>query len=781
MKAQHREPVLEEDNLSQRILSKYLPYWPLFVVAILTGIAGAWLYVKISTPMYEANATLIIKDEKKGNEESKLMESLNQISSKKIVENEIEVLQSRKLMDDVVTKLNLQTPITQEGTFRNQSAYFSSPVIVRAVHPEALTTKLDIPISFDIASKKVLLNHLYWYKLNTPAKTPYGELEFVQNENYNFIPNKNDLSLSIYRSQDIIPILLRNLKVESAGKLSSIVNLSYRDEVPDRAKEILNQLIDSYRQAEMDEKNSLAKNTLEFVDAQLQMVTKDLDSIQQQVQVFKSKSNAVDISTQGQLYLQNVSENNQKLSDVNTQISVLAQVENFVKNKNNSGGIVPSTLGVSDPMLTQLLDKLNTLELEYEKGKATIGENNPELLKIKDQIVKIKPNILKNINSQQKSLFAMRNNISSTNSSYNSMLRQMPQKEKDLIDISREEQNKRELFQFLLQKKEESKIAYAASVANNKVVDYAEAGNRPVSPRKMIIYPGAIALLLFLTMGFVTVKESLTGKVMYRHDIESRTKIPVIGEVTFDKSKKPIVIAAGKRSFIAEEFRKLRLSLLFLGIDAEHKKILVTSSISGEGKSFVAANLSISLTLTGKKVVLVDMDLNNPTQEKIFNIKGTSGVTEFLEGKKDAEEIIRKIPEHENLYFISAGNLPENPAELLANSKAEELIEYLNGIFDVVVIDTSPMALVTDGYMLTNLCDATLYVVRHQYTPMVLIKRIDANNHINPIHNPAIIFNGVRQRGFLAANYGYGYGYDYVYGYGNKKPGMKGIFEKFKI
>lgn len=781
MKAQQRVPAIEEDNLSQRILAKYLPYWPLFIGAILIGIVAAWFYMKMSTPLYEANATLIIKDEKKGNEESKLMESLNQISSKKIVENEIEVLQSRKLMADVATKLNLFTPITQEGSFRNRSAYLSSPVLVKAVHPESLNTKLNIPISFDKESKKVLINHVNWYHLNTPVKTPYGELEFVQNENYDFVPGKNTLSLSIYNPQDIVPILLRNLKAEPAGKLSSIVNLSYRDEVPQRAKEILNQLIDSYRQAEMDEKNSLAKNTMAFVDEQLGMVTKDLDSIQQQVQLFKSRSNAVDISTQGQLYLQNVSENNQKLSDVNTQISVLNQVEDFVKNKNNSGAIVPSTLGVSDPMLTQLLEKLNTLELEYEKGKATIGENNPELLKIQDQIIKIKPNILKNINSQQKSLYAMRNNIASTNNSYNSMLKQMPQKEKDLIDISREEQNKRELFQFLLQKKEESKIAYAASVANNKVVDYAAVGSRPVTPKKIVIFPAAVALLLFMTMGFVTIKESLTGKVLYRQDIESRTRIPVIGEITYDRSKKPIVIASGKRSFIAEEFRKLRLSLLFLGIDSDHKKILVTSSISGEGKSFVAANLAISLTLTGKKVVLLDMDLNNPTQEKIFNIKGTAGITEYLESSKDAEEIIRRIPEHENLYFISAGDLPENPAELLTNSKAAELIDYLNGIFDVVVIDTSPMALVTDGYMLTNLCDATLYVVRHQYTPMTLIKRIDANNHINPIHNPAIIFNGVRQRGFLAANYGYGYGYDYVYGYGKKNAKKKSIFEKFKI
>ena len=775
MKAQNRQIVQEEENLLQRTFSKYLPYWPLLVGALLVGLVAAWLFINFSTPVFEATATLIIKDEKKGNEESKMMESLNQISSKKIVENEIEVIQSRKLMQDVASKLNLFTPVNQKASISYKSAWLTSPITVKALQPDSLKTTLNIPVAYDRNSQKITLNGLYKYSLNSTAYTPYGKLEFIPNINFVSGNVDNELFLSIYSEQDRIPDLLRKLKAEPAGKLSSIVNLSYRDEVPERAKAVLNQLINSYRQSEIDEKNTLAKNTLEFVKERLGLVAEDLDSIQQKVQTFKSDRNAVDISTQGQLYLQNVSENDQKLGDVNTQISVLSQVENFVKNKSNSEGIVPSTLGVSDPMLTQLLDKLNTLELEYEKGKATIGENNPRLLEIKDQINRIKPNILKNINSQQKSLYAMRNNISSTNSSYNSMLRQVPQKERQLIDISREEQNKRSVYDFLLQKKEESEIAYASTVANNKVVDYAAAGNKPVYPKKMVVYLAALAIFIFLAMIFVTIRESLTGKLMYRHEIESRTGIPVIGEVTYDKSKKPIVIQSGKRSFIAEEFRKLRLSLSFMGINAEHKKILVTSSISGEGKSFIAANLAISLTLTGKSVVLVDMDLNNPSQEKIFNKGHSIGVTEFLHGQNDAEEIIKKIPEFENLHLISAGALPEDPAELLANGKAEELIEYLNNIFDVVVIDTSPMVLVTDGYMLTHLCDTTLYVVRHQYTPKALIKRIDANNHINPIHNPAIIFNGVKQRGFLAANYGYGYGYDYVYG--NNKP-RKRLFLK---
>ena len=763
-------PEENEQNLAQQLVSKYLPYWPLILLSIVLAIGAGYAYLKYATPIYEASATLIIKDEKKGNEESKLMESLDQISSKKIVENEIEVLQSRKLMADVITKLGLYAPIWQEKGIKSESAWFSSPISIIALHPDSLELAKKVPLHFDTTSRQVTLDGQYKYPLNQLVSTPYGQLEFVDNKNYRKAQKAaTEFYFSLDQPRRLAVGYLGALKAEASGKLSSIINLSYRDEVPGRAEDILNQLIASYRQSEINEKDALAKNTLAFVEDRLGLVSHDLDSIEKKVQQFKSGKNAVDIGTQGTLFLQNVSANDQKLSEVNTQISVLNQVEKFVKNKEGAGGIVPATLGVSDPMLSQLMDKLYTSELEYDKLKKTVGENNPSLVAIADRINKLKPSILDNIQSQQQSLAAAKRNISATNSGYNSMLQGVPQKERELLDISREQQIKSNIYSFLLQKREESELAYASTVSNNRVVDYAQASPIPVSPKKMLIYLVSLVVFLGLSIAIITLRETFTGKVLYRSELETRTSIPIIGEVAFDKSKNPIVIEAGRRSFVAEEFRKLRISLSFLGIDANHKKILVTSSISGEGKSFIAANLAVSLALTGKKVALVDMDLNNPTLAKILNIERKEGVTEYLTGESEAEEIIKKVAGHENLFFVSAGNLPENPSELLSNGKVKDLIDYLDNAFDMVVIDTSPLVLVTDGYILTGLCDATLYVVRHKYTPKMLIKRIDENNHINPINNPAIIFNGVKMRGFFKNNYGYGY--DYVYG--NKERGKE--------
>lgn len=767
----NRNVVEKEDNLIQQFISKYLPYWPLFLLAVLIAMGLAYTYIRYAIPIYQASATLIIKDEKKGNEESKLVESLDQISSKKIVENEIEIIQSRKLMENVVRSLGLYAPVYEKGDVHNVLAYTRSPISILASNPDSLQASDEIEINFDSKDQQVVLNHTLRYPLNELVATPFGELKFIPNKYYDkpSITNNQQLYFSLSTPKRIVPSFLGGLKVETASKLSSVVELYYQDENPLRAENILNQLINAYQQSANDEKDALASNTLTFVNERLAIVSHDLDSIEKKVQQYKSGNRAVDISTQGQLFLQNVSANDEKLGNVTTQLAVLDQVENFVKTKsNNGGGIVPSTLGVNDPMLTQLIDQLYSTELEYGKLKKTVGENNPSLVALADKINKIKPNILDNIHSQRQSLNATKQNIYATNNAYNSILQTVPQKERQLLDISREQQIKSNLYAFLLQKREESEIAYASAVSNSRVVDYAQSSPGPVSPKNMLVYLASVVLLIGLCGAFIFIKEFLTGKVLYRSEIEALTAIPIIGEIAFDKSKQNIVIEKGRRSFVAEEFRKLRISLSFLGIDSSHKKILITSSISGEGKSFISANLAVSLSLTGKKVVLVDMDLNNPTIDKILNVSRDEGVTEFLEGIKDPEEIIKHVEAHENLFFISAGiNLPENPSELLSNGKANELINYLENIFDIVIIDTSPMVLVTDGYLLTGLCDATLYVVRHKYTPKILIKRIDENSHINPINNPAIIFNGVKMRGFFKNNYGYGY--DYVYGNKDRK------------
>ncbi len=756
----------QEENLISWLIFRFMPYWPLFLLFLILSIGAAYAYLRYTNAKYEATATLIIKDEKKGYDDSKMMESLDLINPKNIIENEVEVLQSRTVMDTVIRALHLYAPQFEEGKIKTTSAYLTSPITIEAANPDGFNeSEKDEKIYFRYNAAKawISLNDSLVFKLNEWVKTPYGTLKFMLNKKYQASDEAKPLYFTLLPPREAVQDLLANLTVTPSSKLSTIVYLNFIDEVPERGEDILNELIKSYNFAAINEKNVLAKNTLSFVEDRLNAVGKDLDSIENKIQRYKSGKGAVDISTQGQLFLQNVSTNDQKMSDVSMQLAVLDQVEKSVTSKYNSGGIVPSTLGVNDPVLSQLLNKLYASELEYEKLKSTVGENNHLLVSVTDQINKIRPDILENIQSQRRGLVASKGNINTTNGMYNSMLKTIPGKERELLEISRQQSIKNGIYSFLLQKREETALSFSSTASDSRIVDKAESSIEPVSPKPKIIYLMAMIAAIALAIGIISLRELLNGKILYRQELEAMTSFPILGEVAYQKGGTPIVIERGKRTFIAEEFRKLRVSLPFLGIGEGAKKILVTSSIPGEGKSFIASNLAVSLSLTGKKVVLVDFDLNNPTLNNVFGNKDDPGVSDYLAGKVEPEEIIRRLADHPDLFFVASGSVPDNPSELISHGSVKTLIEYLENSFDFVVMDTAPVVPVSDTYLLSGYCDATLYVVRHKYTPKTMIKRLDESNKINSLTNPAIVFNGIKPRGFFNKNYGYGYGYGYVY------------------
>ena len=751
-----------DDTQLSQVVAGYLTYWPLFLIFLLLAIGGAFFYLRYATTKYEAKATLVIKDEKKGEDVTKEMQSLDMISTNKIIENESEVIQSRSIMDNVVKKLRLYAPISQKGQIKSEPGYINSPIVVESPNPDSMGQFEKIFFKYNPGKETVLLNDSFTVKMNEWVKTNYGTLRFLPNPRYIKSSETKPFYFNLVQTKYITEQKLLSLKVETVGKLSSVLNLSFRDDLPEKAEDILNELIHFYNLAGVNEKNILVKNTLASIEEWLAVVHDDLDSIEKKIQRFKAANSAVELNTQGNLYLQGVSSNDTKLGEVNVQLSVLDQLEKYVATSDNTIGLIPSSLGINDPSLTQLMGSLNSSQMEYEKLKKTVGDNNPILLSLKDQINKTKPNILSNIQNQRKNLELSRNSLASTGGRYSSMLNNIPQKEKELLEISRDQQIKSNIYQFLLQKREESELSYASTLSDSRVVSIAQSNRLPVSPKKLLIYIVAAFLGLALPVGLLGAKEMFNNKILYRKEIESLTSVPVIGEIAYNKSDKQLVLEPGKRSFIAEEFRKIRVSLLFLGIDANHKKILVTSSLPEEGKSFVAANLAMSLAMTGKKVALVDLDLHNPSLSNIFSLDDKPGVGDYLIGEKRIEEIINTVAVNPNLSFITSGNLQSDASELLENGKVQQLISYLESVYDLVIIDTAPVVLITDAYMLSSCCDATLYIVRHKYTPKMVVKRIDENNKVNPLKNPAIIFNGVKTRGFFKNNYGYGY--DYVYG-----------------
>lgn len=755
----------KDSNLISFITFRFVPYWPLFALLLVIAAAGAIFYVKWTAPIYQAKADLLIKDENKGSDDSKMLENLNIFTTKKIVEDEIEVLSSQTLMREVVRNLRLYAPITSKGRFKTYSAYTSSPVIVEALGFDSLYkehTKIYVdatPFTYDSAAATV----------KTAAGTfPVGKwfsypgtplvLRFVPN------PKLHDgapgpLSFTIYNPKLVTNELTGKLNVTATNKLSSVVTLTLGDEVPRRGEDILNELINVYDHASIDDKNQLAMNTLSFVENRLLYVKRELDSAEGTLQHYKTENGGVDLSEQGSAYLQNVSANDQKASDINMQLAVLTEVEKYVRNDNGSSGIVPATLGIEDEGLTSMLQKLYDDRANYDKMHKTVGENNPVMLSLSNEIDKIKPNILENIRIRKLSLEAGLNNLQATNDKYATRLQGLPTKERTLLQGTRQQSTLSNVYSFLLQKREEASLSYAATISDSRTIDKAESSLDPVSPKKLIVVGIAVVMALLIGCTVVYMREFVNNRILFRREIETYTSVPIIGELASAGKSRSILVPNHSRPVVlTEQFRQLRTALGLHGKMNKNRKLLITSSISGEGKSFVSANLALSLAGAGKKVILLDFDLRNPRVSAEFDLAEGPGLSNFLQNDIEPYEII-KSTSYANLFISAAGDESGTLTDLSFNNRLNELFDYLEGVFDFIIVDTPPVHLMSDAYVLTEYCDLSLYVVRHDFTPKAFIQLLDENNKIKPLKNLVIVFNNIKSRGFFGGKYGLDLGY----------------------
>ncbi|MEO6133688.1 MAG: polysaccharide biosynthesis tyrosine autokinase [Ginsengibacter sp.] len=750
------------------LLYKFLPYWPVFVLLLMFSVAGAWLYLRYTSPVYQTTASILIKDDKKGAGALDPLEAFDLFGGKKSVENEVEILQSKTLIQEVVNNLHLYAPLTDQGRVANSNAYLTSPIVIEARAPDSMKFVRKIPFDFDEQTKTVKIDDKY-YHINEWVKTSYGLLRFLPNKYFrpliktkNSDKEKSHFYFSLNSLKSTANGILKDMIITPSSKQSTVIDLTIEGEVPQRGEDVLNELLKVYNQAAILDKNILAANTLQFVKDRLAYVVNELDSVEGSLEKYKTKNKIFDISAQSHIFLETVAANDQKLSELNMQSAVLDQVQSYVKGNGNIGGIAPATFGLADPVLTGLLSNLSELELQYEKTKKIVPENNPVVISLVDAIEKLKPGILANINSQRRNLAAAKENLSVTNTQFNSMLKTIPEKERELLGISRQQSIKNNIYTFLLQKREETALSFASAVADSRIIDKAESSDIPVSPKKYLIYLASILGAFALGFSFIYAKDMLNRTVKDRSDIEKYTSIPFLGEVVFDRSKSPIVISDGKRSFIAEQFRQLRTSLSYLGIDESHKRILITSSISGEGKSFIASNLGASLALMNKKVVLIELDLRKPKLSDYFSVSRNIGISNYLIGKLPIDEII-KITGIEYLSIIPSGPIPPNPSELISNGRLNTLLDDLESKFDYIIIDTAPVSPVTDAYLVSPICDVTLFVIRHDYTPKMFVQKLEQQNKKSSLTNPAIVYNGIRGKGIGKYRYGNGYGYGYGY------------------
>lgn len=755
-----------ENNLFQQLFFRYWPYWPLFIILMVCGLGLGYLYLRTTTPMYESSATILIKDEKKGLDDSKVAEALNPLSSKKIVENETEIMHSRALITEVVKELSLYAPVTVKDGFITKSAYTSSPVILDIKNPDSLSeTTAPVLFTYAPATKTVVVNNQD-YAVGNWQNTPWGVLRFSENPLYRSQSGNGKFYFSLVSVKTVAKNISESIEVAPVSKLSTVISLRIKDANPARGEAILNSLMFVYNKVSITDKTQLAANTLSFVEKRLQFIEPQLDSAERNIQKFRTEKGAVDLDEQSQLYLRSVGESNQKASELNVQLAALDQVEKYVLSKTNEAGVVPASFGIQDPLLSQLVEKLYDSEIQYERLKKTTAENNPILVSLQNEIIKIKPNILDLVRNQRKSLEAGRDNLNGTIERYSSLLKGVPKQQRELAEMNRPLGIKNNIYTFLLQKREEAALSFNATVSDSRLVDKAESSLKPVSPKKTLVLLFSMLGALAMGIAVIMIKEVFNGKILFRSDIESFSTLPVLGEIVYDDTNKTLLVSGNGRSFAEEQFRQIRTAVTHLGSTAVTKKIMVTSSIAGEGKSFVAANLALSFAATGRKVVIVDMDLYMPQIAGIFEVNSDAGLSDYLTGSKEADYIIKKTAASNNLFVVPAGaDKAGNLSELVLNGKAQQLLDYLETIFDIVIVDTTPVLAITDAYIISTWCHATVYIIRHGFTPRIHVQRLDDNAELHRLKNTGIVFNGVKKRGTGKYGYGYGYGYDYDYGY----------------
>jgi tyrosine-protein kinase Etk/Wzc len=746
------EPV-DDFNLSE-VFYKYLSYWKWFIISFLLALGLAFLYLNTQTPEYAVYSSILIKDDSKGLGQEDMLKQFDIFSGSKVVDNEIEVLKSYDLMERVVTGLNLQVSYFTNQNFSNAELYAENcPINIKLISANEVT--YEEPLEFRLYDKNTIAINGEKVKLNDTVSCAGGTFYVSLTGKASQV---RELKVQFNPVDPCIEDFMSLLKVEPSSKMSSVLLMSLKTSVPKKGKDILNRLIEEYNKAGLQDKNKVAYNTLAFIDKRLKLVASDLKEVEKEVEVYKSREGITDIGTESKLFLESVQQNDLQLNQVLIQFSVLNSIDQYVRS-NTSRGIVPATLGVSDPTLLALIGQFTELQTKRAETVKVMKADNVIMLALDKQIENTRKGIIENIQTFKRSLIITREKLETQNKVLGGIIKTIPGKERKLVDITRQQAIKNDIYVFLLQKREETALSYAAAVSDSRTIDRARSGNEPVKPVKRNVYLIFCIIGIAMPVGFIYISDILNNKIKNRTDIEQQTGIPIFGEISYSEHEHPLLINKMSRSFFAEQIRSLRTNLSFLMPGKGIQSLLFTSSLSGEGKSFISLNLGASFAMIGKKTVILEMDLRKPKLHSSLNIKNDAGVSEYLMGAAEFDAILQPVPGQEGYYIITCGRIPPNPAELFINGRIQQLFEELRARFDLIIIDAPPVGIVTDAQILEQYTDATLFIVRHDFTPKHVLKMVDSLSREKKFKNLNLVFNAIKEGG----KYGYGYGYSYEY------------------
>jgi tyrosine-protein kinase Etk/Wzc len=772
----------DEDLGFENLLSKFSSNWYWFIVSVIICFSIAFYVAKIQTPLHLIEAKILINDPKKGaaSSENQMLGSLGS-SSGTAVENEAEVLRTRYLMERVVRALKLNITYFISDPIRDKELY-TAPFIVDLVQPSDSIYPTKFKIKF-LSSTEIELTSKKFQ-----AVIPYnkavkiggvGVIQILKNEkkpdlaaNYAFTITSVD-----QRTEGLVAQMLVTVPTQTA----SIIDITLNYPVPKKGEDILSKLLSIYVQTNLDDRNRLADSSYAFIQNRLSYLGGELGDLEQNIQGFKQKNQITQMSEQSSLLIANNSNFVNDLAKVETQLSVLSSLQEYMQKNVNGSSVVPSSLVVSDPLFNSLVEKYNRLILERDNRLVSVTETNPIVVNLNQQIVSTKSDMLASLSSSKNSLNITRNNLLSRIKAAEGQVQNVPAKERNYLDLARQQKIKEELFIYLMQKGEETAISKTYNTPNSSSIDPPKSSVGPFSPKKPIFYAVGIIMGLIIPAAAIYLKYLLNSKVDSKEDITKRTNVAVIGEIGHNADSDSLIVGNKSRSPIAEQFRALRTNLIF-HLKPTEKVILVTSAISGEGKSFASINLGIVLALSGKKVLLMELDLRKPNLSEKFGIFHDFGFTNYIKDKSvKSNDIIQRLAINENMYIISSGVLPSNPAEMLMSSRASELITELKTVFDYIIIDAPPIGVVTDAQLLASHTDYCIYIVRQNFSKKTQLSIVEDLSRNHRMRQLGIVVNDIKVQ--VGTGYSSGYGYNYgTYGIENNdgKGKISSMFSKSK-
>ena len=771
-------PVLETKKMQlpspREFLLRYIKYLPWILISLAVALVLAKVKLRYATPIYKADSRFLIKKETPYGHSDGKFDDIFMGGSAQNVYNEIEIIKSRPLAARVVKALHLQTSCFNKGSIRSSLLYHEAPITLLLMGSEDSVSSFGVQIT--------ITDNDHFKVGENPTLHTFGETLMQSGVQYKIIKlyptvvnvsKSNVFVLTHTSAEKAANALVGGLSVVLSDNYGQIINLSYQSESPDLAVDILNTLMEVYRQSNIEDKRQMKISTLQFIDERLDSLKGELGAVEKNLTQYIEEKQAFQLDKQSELYLNSLSSETTNLAQQDLRIQIIDFLIHYLKT--SAWKAVPVELGTPEPTLMPLISEYNLLQQERKNAIATMPETNPYIQQNLDpRIDKVRSDILESLNSVRQSYVIARDAIQQRNSQIEGKLQALPSKGQQLAEKNRQQKIKEELYLFLLQKREETAIASASTVSDSKVVEPALPGNYPISPNARSAYMIAFILGLVIPGGIIALKEYLNDRVHGRVDIERLTDAPFMGEIGHSEDAMALVVKHNSRRFISEQFRIIRTNLQFILSKSEKPVVLVTSSFSGEGKSFVSTNIGAVMALTGKRTVIMELDIRKPKVVSNLDLKRQKGITNYIIGNATVDEIIMPVPNVENLFVISCGPVPPNPAEMLLDPKLKQLFEEVKRRFDIVIVDTAPVGLVSDAMVIGRHADCTLYILRQGYTYKNQVRLIDELYTQKKLPRLSVLLNDMKGGVGYGSYYGYGaygygarnrYGYGYGYGY----------------